>query len=190
MRYLCLLISICLLLTAIAAAGSFTADMDVDTYMDAENVSQSFSESDLLWVASQGGEPAKEVYLSIINHLGSQGIFDPEQIESATLTIEAVHVDRPGEIVAYFLHGETLDGVTWSDKDDYDDSVSSEPVDITEEKSYSIDVTDIIKGAIEACADGCPYSVVLVAKDNASVAFASSESSDGEKPTLKYVSAE
>ena len=48
MRYLHSLISIFLLLSATAAAGSFTAEMDVDTYVDAENAEQAFSDSDLL----------------------------------------------------------------------------------------------------------------------------------------------
>lgn len=190
MRYLHSLVGIFLILAASAAAGSFTAEMDVDTYVDAEMADQSFSDSDLLWASSQGGESSKEVYLSIINILGSQGVFDPEQIASATLTIEAAQVDRPGKISAYFLHGATLDGTAWSDKEDYDISASSDPVDVAEEKSYSIDVTGIIRKAVETCTEGCPYSIVLVAEDDASVAFYSSESAKGEKPTLEYVTEE
>ena len=186
MRYLQSLVSIFLLLAATAGAGSFTAEMDVDTYMDAANSSQSFSDSDLLWATSVGGESAKEVYLSIINILGSQGVFDPEQIDSATLTVDAAQVERPGKITAYFLHGATFDAATWSDKEDYDNSVSSQTIDISQEKSYTIDVTDIIKKAVETCTEGCPYSIVLVAEDDTSVAFFSSESSEGEEPTLVY----
>ena len=44
MRYLCALMGIFLLLAANAAAGSFKADMDVDTYVDANNANQSYSD--------------------------------------------------------------------------------------------------------------------------------------------------
>jgi hypothetical protein len=189
LRYLHSFISIFLLLAATAAAGSFTAEMDVDTYVDAENAEQAFSDSDLLRAASEGGEPAKEVYLSFINILGSQGIFDPEQIESATLTIEAAQAERPGKVTAYFLHGATLSTATWSDKEDYDKESSSTPVEIKGAGSYSFDVTDIIKKAVETCTEGCPYSIVLVAEDDASVAFSSSRS-EGDEPKLVYVTAE
>lgn len=189
MRYLHSLISIFLLLAATAAAGSFTAEMDVDTYVDAENAEQAFSDSDLLWAASVGGEPAKEVYLSFINILGSQGIFDPEQIKSATLTVEAAQVERPGKVTAYFLHGATLSTASWSGKEDYDKESSSSPVEIKDAGSYSFDVTDIIKKAVETCTEGCPYSIVLVGEDDASVAF-SSRRSEGDEPKLVYVTAE
>lgn len=190
MRYLYALISIFLALVATAAAGSFTAEMDVDTYVDANNASQSYADSDLLWAASQGGEPSKEVYLSFINLLGSQGIFKPDMIDSATLTVEAAQVDNPGKVIAYFLHGATLDTATWSDKLDYDANASSAPVEMDQAGSYTFDVTDIIKKAVETCTEGCGYSIVLVAEDGASVAFYSSESSKAEQPTLKYVSLE
>lgn len=189
MRYLYALISVFLALAATALAGSFTAEMDVDTYVDADNASQSFSDSDLLWATSQGGEPAREVYLSFINILGSQGVFNPEMVASATLTVEAARVDNPGKVTAYFLHGATFDTTTWSDKEDYDAQASSAPVEIDETGSYAIDVTEIIQKAVETCTEGCPYSIVLVAEDDASVAFTSSESG-GEEPTLEYVTAE
>ena len=189
MRYLQSLVSIFLLLAATAEAGSFTAEMDVDTYVDAENAEQAFSDSDLLWAASVGGEPAKEVYLSFINILGSQGIFDPEQIESATLTVETAQVDKPGAVTAYFLHGATLSTASWSGKEDYDAESSSAPVEIKEAGSYSFDVTDIIKKAVETCTEGCPYSIVLVAEDDASVAFSSSRT-EGDEPKLVYATTE
>ena len=189
MRYLHSLISIFLLLAATAAAGSFTAEMDVDTYVDAENIDQSFSDSDLLWAAAAGGEPAREVYLSFINILGSQGIFDPEQIESATLTLKAAQVDKPGKVTAHFLHGATLSTASWSNKEEFDSGSSSAPVEIKEAGSYSIDVTDIIKKAVETCTEGCPYSIVLVAEDDASVAFSSSRT-EGDEPKLVYATTE
>lgn len=188
MRYLHLFIAV-FLLAAAAEAGSFTAQMDVDTYVDAENADQSFSDSNLLWATSAGGEPTREVYLGFINILGSQGIFNPDQIKSATLTIEAAQVDKPGTVTAYFLHGATLSTASWSGKEDYDTGSSSAPVEIKDAGSYSFDVTDIIKKAVETCTEGCPYSIVLVGDDNTSVAFSSSRS-EGDEPKLVYVTAE
>lgn len=186
MRHLYAFISIFLLLAATAAAGSFTAEMDVDTYVDSDNANQSFADSDLLWAASVDGASNKEVYLSFVNLLGSQGIFKPEQVTDAILTVEAVKVDKPGKITAYFLHGAVLDTADWYTKDDYDADVSSSSVEVDGEGSYELDVTPIIKKAVETCAEGCPYTIVLVAEDDASVAFASNESSDGDKPNLEY----
>ncbi|MDD1760972.1 MAG: DNRLRE domain-containing protein [Methanothrix sp.] len=186
MRHLYAFISIFLLLAATAAAGSFTAEMDVDTYVDSDNANQSFADSDLLWAASVDGASNKEVYLSFVNLLGSQGIFKPEQVADATLTVDAVKVDKPGKITAYFLHGATLETADWYTKEDYDADVSSSSVEIDGEGSYELDVTPIIKKAVETCTEGCPYTIVLVAEDDASVAIASSESSDGDKPDLEY----
>ena len=52
--------------------------------------------------------------------------------------------------------------------------------------SYTLDVTDIIKKAIESCTETCPYTIALVAEDGASVEFASREASDKNKPFLEY----
>ena len=95
----------------------------------------------LLWMDTS----TEQIYLSFINLFGSQGIFKPEQIASATLTLDAAQVDEPGKITAYFLHGATLETTTWFDKSDYDAEVSSSPVNVDEEGSYTWDVTDIIK---------------------------------------------
>ncbi len=190
MRYLCAIMGIFLLLAATAAAGSFKAEMDVDSYVDANNANQSFADSDLLWTASQDNEPQALVYLSFINLFGSQGAFKPEQIASATLTIDATQVDKPGKVKAYFLHGATLDTTTWDNKLSYDGDVSSSPVDIGEAGSYTMDVTSIIKNAVETCTEGCPYSIVIVAEGDASMAFTSSEASKENKPTLEYVTEE
>jgi hypothetical protein len=189
LRYLYALMGIFLLLAATAAAGSFKADMDVETYVDANNANQSFEDSDLLWAASEGKEPTKQVYLSVINMFGTQGIFNPEQIASASLALDASKVDKPGKITAYFLHGATLEGTSWYDKSDYDAEVYSPAVDIGEAGSYTFDVTSIIKKAVETCTEGCPFTIVLVAEDDAIVGFASSKAS-GNKPTLVYVTDE
>lgn len=190
LRYLYAIMGIFLLLAATAAAGSFKAEMDVDTYVDANNTNQSFTDSDLLWATSEGAQPTKLTYLSFINLFGTQGVFKPEQIASATLTLDAAQVDKPGNIKAYFLHGATFDTMTWYDKTDYDAEASSSPVDVDKEGSYTLNVTSIIQKAVETCTEGCPYSIVLVAEDDASVAFTSSEDSKENKPTLEYVTEE
>jgi len=179
-----------LLLAATAAAGSFKAEMDVDTYVDADNANNNFGDSDQLWATSKGGESVGQAYLSFINSFGSQGIFKPEQIASATLNIYAAQVDMPGKITAYFLEGATFETATWDDKEDYDAEVSSSPVNVDEVGIYKLDVTSIIKKAVETCTEGCPYTIVLLAEDNASVAFASSEASGKNKPALEYVTEE
>ena len=186
LRYLYALMGIFLLLAATAAAGSFTAEMDVDTYVDADQANLSFTNNSLLWAASSGAEPTKLVYLSVINMFGAQGIFKPEQIASATLTLDAAKVDKPGNVKAYFLQGPTLE-TTWYDKKDYNATVYSSPVNVDKAGSYTWDVTDIIKKAVETCVDGCGYSIIMVAEDDASVAFTSSEASKENKPILNYV---
>jgi hypothetical protein len=120
LRYLYALMGLLLMLAATATAGSFNAEMDVETYVDADNANQSFADNDLLWAETVDKEPTKQVYLSVINMFGTQGIFKPEQIASATLTLDAAQVDKPGKIKAYFLHGAALDTMTWYDKLDYD----------------------------------------------------------------------
>ncbi len=190
LRYLYAITGIFLLLAATSAAGSFKAEMDVDTYVDANNANQSFEDSDLLWATSQGGAPKALVYLSFINLFGSQGVFKPEQIASATMILDAVQIDKPGNVKAYFLHGATLDTTTWYDKTDYDAEVFSSPVNVEKVGSYTLDVTSIIKKAVETCTEGCPYSIVIVAEDDASLAFTSSKASKENKPTLEYVTEE
>jgi hypothetical protein len=189
LRYLYAFMGMLLLLAATATAGSLKAEMDVDTYVDADNANQSFTDSDLLWAATLGKEPTKQVYLSVINEFIQQRISNPEQIASATLTLDVAQVDKPGKIKAYFMRGVALDTMTWYDKLDYDAEVSSSPVDVDEVGSYTLDVTSIIKKAVETCKE-CGYTIVLVAEDDASVAFTSSEGSSENKPTLKYVTEE
>jgi hypothetical protein len=185
LRYLYALMGLLLLLASTATAGSFTAEMDVETYVDANNANQSFADSDLLWAATQGNEPEKLVYLSVINMFGAQGIFKPEQIAAATLTLDATQVDKPGKVKAYFKHGETFDITTWYDKADYDSEVSSPSLNIEKEGSYTLDITSLVKKAVETCTEGCGYSIVIVAEDDASVGFASNKAS-GNGPVLKY----
>jgi len=180
------LIGLLLLLAASAEAGSFKANTDVETYVDANYIDQSFSDNETLWASSEDGKSVQEVYLSFVNLFGSQGIFKPEQIQSATLALDAVQVKEPGEIRAYLVHGATFDTATWNDKPQYNGDVSAS-VEISKEGSFTIDVTPLIKKAVEICTEGCPYSIALVAEDGASVGFASSRASSGSRPYLSML---
>jgi hypothetical protein len=193
LRYWLAIIGALLLLAAAGSAGSFAAKIDVDTYVNSIEEDESYSDSDLLWVSSQDDDDASinETYLSYENLFGSQGIFNPDQIKSATLTLNVARVDDEGEIKAYFLEGATLNTLTWKDKVEYDLNASSDSVEIDEEEDvFELDVTPIIKKAVEACAEGCPYTIVLVGEDDVSVAFVSSEASDEDMPVLEYVTGE
>jgi len=193
LRYWLAIIGALLLLAAAGSAGSFAAKIDVDTYVNSIEEDESYSDSDLLWVSSQDDDDASinETYLSYENLFGSQGIFNPDQIKSATLTLNVARVDDEGEIKAYFLEGATLNTLTWKDKVEYDLNASSDSVEIdVEEDVFELDVTPIIKKAVEACAEGCPYTIVLVGEDDVSVAFVSSEASDEDMPVLEYVTGE
>ena len=176
-----------ILATTSAYASKFTAEIDVGTYVDAENANQSFSEDNLLWATSVEGNPAKEVYISFINTFGASGIFNPENVESATLKLLAAKVDAPGEVKAYLIHEAVLDA-TWDDKPIYNasDSVNSS---IDKRGEYFLDVTPLIKEAVKTCTEGCPYSIALVAGDSTSIGFASKESQEG-KPVLEYTTPE
>jgi hypothetical protein len=193
LRYWLAIIGALLLLAAAGSAGSFVVEMDVDTYVNSIEQEESYGDSDLLWVSSQDDDAASinETYLSYENLFGSQGIFNPDQIKSATLTLNVARVDDEGEIKAYFLEGATLNTLTWKDKVEYALNVSSDSVEIDEEEDViELDVTPIIKKAVEVCAEGCPYTIVLVGEDDVSVAFVSSEASDEDMPVLEYVTEE
>lgn len=194
MRYWYAIIGTLLLLVASGSAGSFVAELDVDTYVNSIEDEDSYGDSELLWVSSGDDDDEgsiNETYLSYVNLFGSQGIFNPDQIKSATLTLNVARVDDEGEIKAYFLEGATLNTLTWKDKAEYDLDVSSDSVEIDEaEDVIELDVTPIIKKAVEVCAEGCPYSIVLVGEDDVSVAFVSSEASDEDMPVLEYVTEE
>lgn len=183
MRYLHVLLGLAALLGAVSAEEGISPPIDVITYVDASNANTSFSDSDTLWMSSASGTPAKIIYISVENDFGSAGVFTSESVKSATLKLYAQKIEKPGKINAYFVHGATFDTATWNDKPEYDQSVSSS-LDIQDEgKYYSIDVTPLIKKAIEVCVEGCPYSIALVAQDDASIEISKEGS---EKPTLTY----
>ncbi len=184
MRYLHMLIGLFMLVAAApVVAGDIPIEMVLDTYIDAENASTSFGEEETLWAASVEGEPVREVYLNFNNTFARVNVFSPDQIESATLMLYATDVEVPGEITIHFAEGSITD-IDWDNKLEYetDKSVSEE---IDQEGEYSIDVTQLIKRAREACPEDCGYSLVLVAENDTSVGFASSESSEGG-PELEY----
>ena len=192
MRYWLAIIGVLMLLTAVGSAGRFVAEMDVDTYVNSAEEERGFGDEDLLWVSSNDDDAINETYLSYVNLFGSQGIFKPDKIKSATLTLNVARVDDEGEIKAYFLEGAIFDTLTWKDKPEYDLNVSSESIEINddeddEKRMIQLDVTPIIKKAVEVCTEGCPYVIVLVGEDDVSVAFISSEASDEDMPVLEYV---
>ncbi|NPV61434.1 MAG: hypothetical protein HPY61_02195 [Methanotrichaceae archaeon] len=188
MRSWMIILGLIAVLVSSASAGKFQAELDVDTYMDQTDASQSFDEEEVLWATSVSGVPENEVYLSFINNFGAVGVFSPDSIESATLTIYASDVEIPGEVTAYLAHEATLPGVGWEDKPEYISDISAS-VEIAEEGEYAIDITSLIEKAVELCVDGCPYSIVLVADGDASIGFASQESSE-EGASLQYITPE
>ena len=94
-------------------------------------------------------------------------------------------MEKPGKVTAYFLHGATLESLTWSDRPEYDNGTKT-TFDVSKAGDYTLDVTNIVKKAIETCTEGCPFSVVLVADDDASVGFSSSKDSGAGKAELSY----
>ncbi len=194
LKYLYALVGLFALLgTACAAGGGIPPHspvlMDVDTYVDAGNASASYEGNDTLWVSSADGKPVKETYLSFINDFVTNGISSPDQIETATLMIDAVKVETPGKIMAYFTEGPTTSAATWTGKPKYDSSVSAS-LEVNAEGEYSMDVTPIIKKAISSCPGECGYSIALVADDGTSVGFVSKEASEEKGPTLSYTLAQ
>jgi hypothetical protein len=86
-------------------------------------------------------------------------------------------------IKAYFVHGATLATATWNDKPEYEGNVSAS-LAIERPGDYVMDVTPIVKRAVDACPGECGYSIVLIAEDNASIGFASKKTAEG--PSLEY----
>lgn len=188
LRRLYVLVGLLVLLAAgPASAGKFTVEMPLDTYIDAEDASESFSEEETLWATSAEGEPIRIIYLNFNNNFGTVGVFSPDQVESAQLKIYASDVEVPGEMDIYFSEGSIID-IDWDNMLEYETN-ESVSLEVDEEGEYSVDVTPLIKRAREACPEDCGYSLVLVAKDDASVGFASSESSEDE-PELEFTTAE
>lgn len=187
LRYLHMLIGLFMLVAATTVAAGIPVELALDTYIDAENASESFGDEETLWATSVEGEPVKEIYLNFNNTFARAKVFSPDQIESATLILDATDVEVPGEITIYFAEGSITD-IDWDNKLEYEtnETVSME---IDQEDEYSIDVTQLVKRAREACPEDCGYSLVIVAENDTSVGFASSESSEAG-PELEYTASE
>ncbi len=182
-----MLIGLFMLVAATTVAAGIPVELALDTYIDAENASESFGDEETLWATSVGGEPVKEIYLNFNNTFARAKVFSPDQIESATLTLDATDVEVPGEISIYFAEGTIID-IDWDTKIEYETN-ESVSVEIDQEDEYSIDVTQLVKRAREACPEDCGYSLVIVAENDTSVGFASSESSEAG-PELEYTANE
>ena len=182
LRYWFALICVIALVGA-ATAGQFKAKLDVDAYVDRNKADGSFSDGNILWATSSDGTPEKVAYLGFINTLGSEGIFTPEALKSASLNVYVSEVEKPGKVDVYLLHGATLDTLTWNDREAYYQNISAS-IDISKVGGYTIDVTPLMKKAVQICTEGCPYSIVLVAEDSTSAGFGSSEAKNAA--TLTY----
>ncbi|WP_175265686.1 CBM96 family carbohydrate-binding protein [Methanothrix thermoacetophila] len=173
------------LLLGLACAGTFTAGLDVDTYVDRDNPNDTFGDATTLWVASAAGEPVKIAYIGFINAFGNQGIFSPDQVSTATLKLTVSDVEKPGIIKVYFVYGYISPELTWEDAPEAVENASAE-IEIDSPGEYTLDATDIIKEAVRTCTEGCPYGLKIVAEGDASVGLASSEVSKGSTE-LKYI---
>jgi hypothetical protein len=186
LRYLYALVGLSMLLSAamatVGAYNPFNPTMTVATYVDAGRPNTSLSDEESIWAASSDGKPVKEVFMTFNNTFGAAKIFNPDKVKSATLKINAKSVTTPGTIKAYLNKEPTMKTVTWSDKLDYDSSVSSSQ-NVQNAGDYSIDVTSIMKQAVKACSESCPYTIVLVADGSASIEFSKGGS---QGPTLEF----
>jgi hypothetical protein len=168
------------LMTSCAGAVKVSPALHTDTYIDAENEDQSFGEDNVLWVSSHVGEPVRIAYLSFA---GMTKL--PEQISSANLKIYVKEVERPGKVTLYLYDNAAMNTITWADQPEYDSQVLGS-IEIQETGWQSWDATDFVKKAAVECSEGCPFSVVLVADEDASISFASQEGSEEEKAVLQY----
>ena len=78
-----------------------------------------------------------------------------------------------------------MDIITWTDQPDFDPEALG-TLDIQGTGWQTWDATAFVKKAAEECSEGCPFSVVLVADDDASIAFTSMEGSANEEAVLQY----
>jgi len=185
LRNLWVLVGIFAALAVASSAGSFDVLLNIDTYVDSANANQSFSQDDILWASSVDGTPVKEVYLGFLNNFVRARAKSPENISSATLKLYASKVEKPGRIVAYISEGAALETTTWEYRLTYNSDMAV-PFSVAGEGEYIVDATPLVKNAVEICPGECPYSIILVAEENASVAFASAEASPEKAPSLKY----
>ena len=169
---------------AIAMSWSSPDVLTDDSYIEEGVDDENFGTEEILWVSS--GDRVREAWLGFdTNEIKEAlGIESADDVVSATLKIYAKEVEAEGEVEIHFYnHGIFEDTIAWDeDKPEYDEEVDA-TIDVSEEGWCEVDVTDIVKKAIEECPD-CPFTMVLVADDDASVGFASKEDSDENVPLL------
>ncbi len=170
------------LLIGAALAGTFTPKLLGDSYVDADAEDDNFGAEETLWVSSDEGEPVMVAYISFEQIVGT---YSSDDIESATLRVYAKDVESPGEVELHFYYeGFYEDTVTWSDELGYEEEADG-VIEVDEEEVwYDFDATEIVKKSILEC-ESCPFSLVLVSADDATVGFASSDDSDENVPELK-----
>jgi hypothetical protein len=182
--------SVCFLACAVLMVGATFAmswsseSMLTDDSYIVEGVEDSeLGTEEILWVSS---DPAMESWLGFETPLMIEalGIESSDDVESATLKVYAKEVEAEGEVELHFYsHGFYEDTIAWDeDKPEYDDE-ADDVIEVSEEGWYEFDATNVVKKAIDECTT-CPFSVVLVAKGDASVGFASKEDSEGNGPLL------
>ncbi|MEA2044938.1 MAG: DNRLRE domain-containing protein [Euryarchaeota archaeon] len=180
----CVLMCAVLLIGA-TSAGSFTTKLGEDVYVDADMEDANYGVGTTLWVSSDDGDPVKITYLKFMNNLENVGVESGDDIESASLKIYVTDVETEGDIIAYFSEEDFFEETeTWSDELEYlEDATATLYID--EEGWCTFDATEIMKMAADECLT-CPFAIVLVAEDGASICFASKEESDGNEAVLDY----
>ena len=167
-------------LASTAGAGKFSPALKMDTYTDASRADESFGSEGTLGVTSENGQTMRMAYLTF------EGMIKlPQQISSASMKIYVEEVERPGQVSLYLYDQAAMDIITWADQPEHDPEAVG-TLDIQGPGWQTWDATAFVKKAAAECSEGCPFSVVLVADDNASIEFASLESSPEEQPALEY----
>ena len=179
----------CVLMCAVllmgATSAGFTTELKEDVYVDAGMEDANYGLGTTLWVSSDDGDPVKITYLKFMNNLENVGVESGDDIESASLKIYVTDVETEGDIIVYFSEENFFEEtVTWSDELEYLDDATA-TLHIDEEGWCTFDATEIMKMAADECLT-CPFAIVLVAEDDASISFASKEESDGNEAVLDY----
>lgn len=162
-----------------------------DSYIDKDAEEENFGTEEILWVSSEEDDPVMEswLYFDTILMKENLGIESSDEVNSATLKIYAKEVDAAGEVELHFYNeGFFEDTIVWEGKPDYDEEVD-DVKEVDEEGWYEFDATETVKKAIDECTT-CPFSMVLVAKGDASISFASKEDADENVPVLKVITVE
>ncbi len=191
-KWACILACAVLLMGATFAMSWSSPKMLIgDSYIDKGAEEDNFGTEEILWVSSEEDEPLMESWLYFDTNLMKDAldIESSDEVNSATLKIYAKNVDAAGEVEIHFYNeGFFEDTIAWEGKPDYDGE-ADDTKEIDEEDWYEFDATETVKKAIEECPN-CPFSVVLVAKGDASVGFASKEDADGNVPLLTVTTIE